>query len=284
MSSIVQLRRGPRDPRVFLPTCREEMAARGWSELDVLLVTGDAYVDHPSFGAAIIGRALEAKGFRVGIVAQPRWSSPEDVLVMGAPKLFVGVTAGNMDSMLNRLTAQKKLRSEDQYSPDGEVGKRPNRASIVYSNLCRQAFGALGRGVPIVLGGIEASLRRIAHYDYWEDHLRRSILLDAKADLLVFGMGERPVVEVARKLRDGVAIRDVRDVRGTAFVLRKGEWEALAAEPSRYVADGRVVVLPAWDEVKGAMTEPVAPSPSTATRFVRSPASASRPRKMRCFE
>jgi uncharacterized radical SAM protein YgiQ len=258
MSSTVQLRRGPRDPRNFLPTCREEMAARGWKELDVLLVTGDAYVDHPSFGMAIIGRALESKGFRVGIVAQPRWSSTEDLLVMGAPKLFVGVTAGNMDSMLNRLTAQKKLRSEDQYSPDGEVGKRPNRASIVYSNLCRQAFGSGGRSVPIVLGGIEASLRRIAHYDYWEDHLRRAILLDAKADLLIFGMGERPVVEVARKLRDGVAIRALRDVRGTAFVLRKGEWEALAAEPSRFVGDGRVVVLPSWEEVKGAMSEPAA--------------------------
>jgi uncharacterized radical SAM protein YgiQ len=233
------------------------MTARGWSELDVLIVTGDAYVDHPSFGASIIGRALESKGFRVGVVAQPRWSSPEameDLLVMGPPRLFVGVTAGNMDSMLNRLTAQKKLRSEDQYSPAGEVGKRPNRASIVYSNLCRQAFP----GTPIVLGGIEASLRRIAHYDYWEDQVRRAILLDSKADLLIFGMGERPVVEVAERLRGGAKIRELRDVRGTAYVLRKGEWETMAANPSRFVADGRVVVLPSWDDVKGALAEDAA--------------------------
>ncbi len=255
MSSPVQLRRSPRDPRAFLPTCREDLVARGWSELDVLLVTGDAYVDHPSFGAAIIGRALEARGLRVGVVAQPRWSSTEDLLAMGAPRLFVGVTAGNMDSMLNRLTAQKKLRSEDQYSPNGEVGKRPNRASIVYSNLCRQAFGAK---VPIVLGGIEASLRRIAHYDYWEDGIRRAILLDAKADLLIFGMGERPVVEVAERMRGGASIRDVGDVRGTASVLRRAEWEPLARHPSRFVGDGRVVVLPAWEEVKDALVDPAA--------------------------
>ncbi len=227
------------------------MAARGWDELDVLLVSGDAYVDHPSFGAAIIGRALEQRGFRVGIVAQPRWDRPDDLLVMGAPRLFVGVTAGNMDSMLNRLTAQKKLRSEDQYSPNGEINRRPNRATVVYSNLCRQAFP----GTPIVLGGIEASLRRIAHYDYWEDHVRRSILLDAKGDLLIFGMGERPVREVALKMRDLVktmsprdAIRSIRDVRGTAFVMRKGEWESL--EPSRYVTDGKTIILPAFEEVK----------------------------------
>ncbi|MGZ3451791.1 MAG: YgiQ family radical SAM protein [Polyangiales bacterium] len=243
MSSLIQLRR-KKDLRAFLPTSREEMEARGWSELDVLLVTGDAYVDHPSFGMAIIGRALESKGFRVGIVAQPRWDRPDDLLVMGRPKLFVGVTAGNMDSMLNRLTAQKKLRSEDQYSPDGEVGKRPNRATIVYSNLCRQAFP----GVPIVLGGIEASLRRIVHYDYWEDHVRRSILLDAKGDLLIFGMGERPVVEVAERLKNGESIKDLRDVRGTAHVLRKGEWEAI--EASRYVTDRKPIILPSFDEVK----------------------------------
>lgn len=227
------------------------MDARGWSELDVLIVSGDAYVDHPSFGAAIIGRALEQRGFRVGIVAQPRWDRPDDFLVMGAPRLFVGVTAGNMDSMLNRLTAQKKLRSEDQYSPNGEINRRPNRATVVYSNLCRQAFP----GTPIVLGGIEASLRRIAHYDYWEDHVRRSIILDAKADLLIFGMGERPVREVAIKMRELVktvspreAMRSIRDVRGTAFVMRKGEWETL--EPSKYVTDGKTVILPAFEEVK----------------------------------
>ncbi|MFI5301208.1 MAG: YgiQ family radical SAM protein [Polyangiales bacterium] len=260
MQSPVQLRRNSRDRRdlrAFLPTTRDELAARGWSQLDVLLVSGDAYVDHPSFAAAIIGRALEREGFKVGIVAQPRWnkvegmtSAVDDLLVMGAPKLFVGITAGNMDSMLNRLTAQKKLRSEDQYSPDGEVGKRPNRASMVYGNLCRQAFP----GVPLVLGGIEASLRRIAHYDYWEDQLRRSIVLDAKIDLLVFGMGERPVVEIAERLRKGEPINAIRDVRGTAFAMRKGEWEAIAAEPSRYVTDGKVVLLPSHDELKDLKT------------------------------
>jgi len=228
------------------------MDARGWRELDVLIVSGDAYVDHPSFGAAIIGRALEQRGLRVGIVAQPRWESTEDLLVMGAPRLFVGVTAGNMDSMLNRLTAQKKLRSEDQYSPNGEINKRPNRASIVYSNLCRQAFP----GVPIVLGGIEASLRRIVHYDYWEDQVRRSIVLDSKADLLIYGMGERPVREVGERMKklvdSGVApreaIRSLRDVRGTAFAMRKGEWENV--EPSRFVTDRKAVILPAFEEVR----------------------------------
>ena len=144
----------------FLPTNREEMRARGWEELDVLLVNGDAYVDHPAFGAALIGRFLEARGYKVGIVSQPDWRTPDDVLRMGRPRLFVGITAGNMDSMLNKLTAQKKVRSVDQYSPGGQTGLRPNRATIVYSNLCRQAFGP---DVPLVLGGIEASLRRIAH-------------------------------------------------------------------------------------------------------------------------
>jgi uncharacterized radical SAM protein YgiQ len=161
--SLVKLgkKKGP-DLRAFLPTTREEMEARGWDELDVLIVNGDAYVDHPAFGGALIGRFLEARGYRVGMIAQPRWDTPEDVSRMGAPRLFVGITAGNLDSMLNKLTAQKKVRSDDQYSPGGRTNMRPNRASIVYSNLCRQAFG---KDVPIVLGGIEASLRRIAHYD-----------------------------------------------------------------------------------------------------------------------
>ncbi|UQA55709.1 YgiQ family radical SAM protein [Polyangium aurulentum] len=244
--SLVQIRKSAnasaRDLRRFLPTTREEMAARGWSELDVLLVSGDAYVDHPAFGAAIIGRFLEARGFRVGIIAQPDWRSTDDLLRMGVPRLFVGITAGNMDSMLNKLTAQKKVRSEDQYSPGGRTGLRPNRASIVYGNLCRQAFP----GVPLVLGGIEASLRRIAHYDYWSDQVRRSVLLDAKADLLIFGMGERPVWEVADRLRRGEDIRALRDVRGTGFVMRKGEWEKI--EPSRFTSDGKTVILPSYEE------------------------------------
>ena len=245
--SLVSLRRNARAPardlKRFLPTCRDEMRARNWSELDVLLVSGDAYVDHPAFGVSLIGRFLEGRGFRVGIVAQPDWRTPDDIARMGKPRLFVGITAGNLDSMLNKLTAQKKVRSEDQYSPGGRTGRRPNRASIVYANLCRQALP----GVPIVLGGIEASLRRIAHYDYWSDQVRRSLLLDAKADLLVFGMGERPVWDIARRLAAGEPIGALRDIRGTAHVRNKGEWED--TEPSRYVGDGKAVVLPSFELV-----------------------------------
>lgn len=253
--SLVSLRKKGRGPpssrrngeegrrKRFLPTTAEELTERGWAELDILLVSGDAYVDHPAFGAPLIGRFLERRGFKVGLIAQPDWKSPDDVRRMGTPRLFIGITAGNLDSMLNKLTAQKKVRSEDQYSPGGRTGLRPNRASIVYGNLCRQALP----GVPIVLGGIEASLRRIAHYDYWSDQVRRSVLLDAKADLLVFGMGERPVWEIARRLDAGESVSDLRDVRGTAHVLRKGGWEHY--EPSRHVTDGRVVRLPSYEEV-----------------------------------
>lgn len=244
MSQLIKLRRGrDRERLEFLPTTREEMDARGWEQLDVLLINGDAYVDHPAFGAALIGRFLEARGYRVGIVSQPRWESVEDIARLGAPRLFVGITAGNLDSMLNKLTAQKKTRSEDQYSPGGRTGLRPNRATIVYANLARRAFA----NTPIVIGGIEASLRRIAHYDYWSEQVRRSILLDSKADLLVFGMGERPVWEVADRLAKGEPISALRDVRGTAHVRRKGEWEAL--ERSRYVHDGKVLWLPSYEEV-----------------------------------
>jgi uncharacterized radical SAM protein YgiQ len=253
MSSLVELRRKEAAPRskltAFLPTSREEMAARGWDALDVLIVNGDAYVDHPAFGGALIGRFLEGRGFRVGMVAQPRWDTPEDLLVMGAPRLFVGITAGNLDSMLNKLTAQKKVRSQDQYSPGGQTGLRPNRATIVYSNLARRAFP----GVPIVIGGIEASLRRIAHFDYWSEQVRRSILLDAKADLIIFGMGERPVWELAERLKRGERIERVRDLRGTGFALRKGEWEGLPK--SRFVVDKQPVWLPSYDELSADTPE-----------------------------
>ncbi|MFO0672877.1 MAG: hypothetical protein U0235_25225 [Polyangiaceae bacterium] len=231
----------------FLPTTREEMRARGWDELDILIVSGDAYVDHPAFGPVLIARFLEGRGYRVGIVAQPQWTSPEDVARMGRPRLFVGIAAGNLDSMLNKLTAQKKVRSEDQYSPGGRTGLRPNRATLVYSNLCRQAFP----GTPIVIGGIEASLRRIAHYDYWSDEVRRSILLDAKADLLVFGMGERAAWEIAQRLERGEKVAALTDVRGTAHVKKnRAEWEPLLAEQSRYVTDGKLLVLPSYDDVR----------------------------------
>jgi uncharacterized radical SAM protein YgiQ len=228
------------------------MDARGWDQLDILLVNGDAYVDHPAFGAALIGRFLEGRGFRVGMIAQPRWDAPDDLLRLGRPRLMVGITAGNLDSMLNKLTAQKKVRGEDQYSPGGRTNLRPNRASVVYANLCRQALP----GVPVVLGGIEASLRRIAHYDYWSDAVRRSVILDAKADLLIFGMGERPVWEVAERLRRGEKIQEIRGVRGTGHALRKGSWEDLPR--SRYVQDGHPVFLPSYEEVcadKAAFSE-----------------------------
>jgi uncharacterized radical SAM protein YgiQ len=230
----------------FLPMSREEMTQLGWDSCDIVLVTGDAYVDHPSFGMAVIGRMLENQGFRVGIIAQPKWDSPDDIARMGRPRLFVGVSAGNLDSMLNKLTAQKKTRSEDQYSPGGHPNMRPNRATLVYSNLCRQAFP----GLPVVLGGIESSLRRIAHYDYWSDSVRRSMLLDAKADLLVFGMGERPAWETARRLDAGETVDKLTDIRGTAHVKKnRRAWEPLLADQSKYVTDKKVVVLPSYEEV-----------------------------------
>jgi uncharacterized radical SAM protein YgiQ len=195
----------------------------------------------------LIARFLEARGYRVGLIAQPRWDSPEDIGRMGAPRLFVGISAGNLDSMLNKLTAQKKVRGEDQYSPGGSTNMRPNRATIVYSNLAKQAFP----GVPVVLGGIEASLRRIAHYDYWSDQVRRSILLDAKADLLVFGMGERPAWEIAKRLQAGERVTDLTDIRGTARVLQnRSVWEPIVRDrQSKFVRDGGVLVLPSYDEV-----------------------------------
>src|SRR5450432_2179818 len=244
--SLVELGRKRAPNAAFLPTTQGDLDARGIAQLDILIITGDAYVDHPAFGPVLIARFLEARGFKVGLIAQPNWHSPEDISRMGRPKLFVGVTAGNLDSMLNKLTAQKKMRGEDQYSPNGRTEARPNRASVVYSNLCRQAFP----GLPIVLGGIEASLRRIAHFDYWSESVRRSILLDAKADLLVFGMGERAAWEVARRLADGEPVSALTDVRGTAHVKNNpAEWQPIAAAPSRFVRAGKAVVLPSYEEL-----------------------------------
>ncbi|HEX5359707.1 MAG TPA: YgiQ family radical SAM protein [Fluviicoccus sp.] len=200
----------------FLPMSRAEMDQLGWDACDIIIVTGDAYVDHPSFGMAIIGRLLEAQGFRVGIIAQPDWNSAEPFKALGEPTLFFGVAAGNMDSMINRYTADRKIRSDDAYSPGGEGGRRPDRCSIVYAQRTREAYPH----VPIVMGGIEASLRRIAHYDYWQDKVRRSLLLDAKADILVYGNAERAIVEVAHRLAKGENIRDITDLRGTAFLRR----------------------------------------------------------------
>ncbi|MBD3893558.1 YgiQ family radical SAM protein [Hydrogenophaga sp.] len=203
----------------FLPMSRLEMEQLGWDSCDIVLVTGDAYVDHPSFGMAVVGRVLEAQGFRVGIIAQPDWHSADAFKALGRPNLFWGVTAGNMDSMINRYTADRKIRSDDAYTPGDVGGRRPDRAAIVYSQRCREAY----KDVPIVLGGIEASLRRIAHYDYWSDKVRRSIVVDSKCDLLLYGNAERALVEVAHRLAARQALEQITDVRGTAFVRRSGD-------------------------------------------------------------
>jgi uncharacterized radical SAM protein YgiQ len=204
-------------PATFLPTSRAEMAALGWSQCDIIIVTGDAYVDHPSFGMAIIGRVLEAQGFKVGIIAQPDWRNTGDFESLGAPRLFFGVTGGNMDSMVNRYTSERRVRSDDAYTPGGTGGKRPDRCVIVYSQRIREAF----KNIPIVIGGIEASLRRIAHFDYWSEQVRRSVLVDAKADLLVYGNAERQIGEIAQRLKAGTPISEITDLRGTAY-LRRG--------------------------------------------------------------
>jgi len=200
----------------FLPMSREEMDALGWDSCDIILVTGDAYVDHPSFGMAIVGRVLEAQGFRVGIIAQPDWHSTRDFSQLGKPNLFFGVTGGNMDSMVNRYTSDRRIRTDDAYTPGGVGGARPDRCVIVYSQRCREA----AKDVPIVIGGIEASLRRIAHFDYWSEKVRRSVLLDAKADLLVYGNAERQICEIAHRLARGEPIETINDLRGTAFVRK----------------------------------------------------------------
>jgi uncharacterized radical SAM protein YgiQ len=196
----------------YLPMSRAEMKVRGWDELDVLIITGDAYIDHPAFGAAVIGRVLEADGWRVGIIAQPDWTKPESLTVMGRPRLFCGITAGNLDSMLSHYTAARRKRKDDAYTPGGAVGKRPNLAGMVYTQLAKKAFP----GVVTVLGGIEASLRRTAHYDYWQDKLRPSILQDSKADLLVYGMGERAIREIARRM---AGQKPLDAIPGTARLL-----------------------------------------------------------------
>ncbi len=240
----------------FLPMTRAEMERLGWDSCDVILVTGDAYIDHPSFGMAIVGRLLEAQGFRVGIIAQPEWRDAQAFTALGKPNLFFGVTSGNMDSMVNRYTADRRLRHNDSYTPNGEGGKRPDRATIVYAQRAREAYP----DAPIVLGGIEASLRRIAHYDYWSDKVRRSILLDAKADLLLYGNAERALVEVAHRIAKRGIGQDFSDVRGVAF-LRNASlegWIEAHADDLDSAEEGRgekgenvVIRLPAFEQVAG---------------------------------
>jgi uncharacterized radical SAM protein YgiQ len=217
----------------YLSINRQDLVDRGWDELDIIFVSGDAYVDHPAWAAALLGRFLEQHGFRVGIIAQPDWHKLEDIRKLGQPRLFFAVSAGNMDSMVNHYTADKKRRSEDLYSPGGQTGLRPDRASIVYTNLIRQAYP----GVPVILGGVEPSLRRLAHYDYWSDQVRRSLLVDSKADLLVYGMGEYPILEIARYLKSGKDIHYLTNLRGSSYLSKTLPETALE--------------LPAYEIVKG---------------------------------
>jgi uncharacterized radical SAM protein YgiQ len=220
-----------------LPTSRAEMKRRGWDEVDVLFVTGDAYVDHPAFAMGILSRVLEAAGYRVAILTQPDWRSADAWRQFGPPRLFVGISAGNMDSMINHYTANKKVRNDDAYSPGGQIGLRPDRATIPYCQRAREAFP----GVPIIAGGVEASLRRLAHYDYWSDTVRRAIMLDAKADLVVFGMGEHQIVTIANRLAAGESVKDLRDMRGVAYALGASESQSPPAD---------AIVLPSYEEIK----------------------------------
>ncbi|NCP03629.1 MAG: YgiQ family radical SAM protein, partial [Deltaproteobacteria bacterium] len=216
----------------FLPICRTDLKARGWNELDVLFISGDAYIDHPSFGTALLARLLQGAGYRVGIIAQPDWKNPEAFQVMGRPRLFAAISAGAMDSMVNHYTAAKKIRHDDAYSPGGVAGLRPNRAVIAYTAAVK---GAL-KGIPTVIGGIEASLRRLAHYDYWSDQVRRSILVDSKADLLVYGMAETALLELCRRLSAGEKMAQITNLRGTALISKEAVSEA--------------VELPTYEEVQ----------------------------------
>lgn len=268
-----------------------EVAARGWDAVDVVFVTGDAYVDHPSFAMALLGRLLEAEGFRVAILSQPDWHSCEAWRTFGRPRLCFAVSAGNMDSMLNHYTANRKVRNDDAYSPDGEIGRRPDRATLAYCQRAREAY----KGVPIIAGGIEASLRRLAHYDYWSDKVRRSILLDAKPDLLVFGMGERPLIEIVQRLSAGQTVRDLRDIRGVAYRLGASEAndecgmknaecrdsQPIADDPSSIHHSSFIThhsaTLPSYEEVSAdkaafaAMTRTIheETNPNTARRLVQ---------------
>jgi uncharacterized radical SAM protein YgiQ len=231
-----------------LPMTMDEARERGWDELDVVFVTGDAYIDHPSFAMAILGRVLEAAGFRVGIVSQPDWQSCADWQQFGRPRLFFGISAGNMDSMINHYTANRKVRNDDAYSPGGRIGRRPDRATLAYCQRAREAY----KGVPVIAGGVEASLRRLAHYDYWSDKVRRSILLDCKADLVVFGMGEESILEIARRMDAGQSVKDLRDMRGVAYALGASEKPPEDA-----------LVLPSYDEVCASK-----PAFAEATRMI----------------
>lgn len=228
--------------RDFLPVSAADLRRRGWDQVDVVFVTGDAYIDHPSFAMALLGRVLEAAGYRVAILAQPAWDTVDPFLELGAPRLFWAVSAGNMDSMINHYTAGRKVRNADAYSPGGAIGRRPDRATNVYVQRCREANKRLGSRAPVVAGGVEASLRRLAHYDYWSDHVRPSVLLSSKADLVVHGMGEAPILEIARRLDAGETVTDLRDMRSVAWLAGRKEKDQLPWQSA--------TVLPSFEEVK----------------------------------
>ncbi len=277
----------------FLPMSRKEMDKLGWDSCDIILVVGDAYVDHPSFGMAVVGRMLESQGFRVGIIAQPDWNSKDAFMALGKPNLFFGVSAGNMDSMINRYTADKKLRHDDAYTPNNEGGKRPDRAVLVYSQRCKEAY----KDVPVVIGGIEASLRRIAHYDYWQEKVRRSILFDAKAEILIYGNAERPLVEVAHRLAAGETFETMQDIRGTAVIRKEplpgwrgvdstaidkvgkidpipnpyGADDVGCSSYSEFAKEGIDLTKPVEVEAKPIMVQPAKPKPWEQT-YVKLPA------------
>ena len=221
--------------KLELPMSMDEARDRGWDELDVVFITGDGYIDHPSFAMAILGRTLEAAGFRVGIVSQPDWRNCDDWRRFGRPRLFFGISAGNMDSMINHYTANRKVRNSDAYSPGGRIGLRPDRATLSYCHRAREAF----KGVPVIAGGVEASLRRLAHYDFWGDNVRKSILLDSKADLVCYGMGENPIVEIAQRLDAGESVKDLRDMRGVAYVAG-----------AKDIVPDDAIALPSFEEVR----------------------------------
>ena len=257
----------------FLPTTREEMDTLGWDSCDIIIVTGDAYVDHPSFGMAVIGRMLESQGFRVGIISQPNWHSKDEFMSLGKPNLFYGVTAGNMDSMINHYTAERRIRSDDAYTAGDIGGKRPDRAVTVYTQRCKESY----KDVPVIIGGIEASLRRIAHYDYWSDKVKRSVIFDAKADILVYGNAERPLVEIAHRIAAGDDVKTMIDIRGTAVIQKTPlpGWKGVDSSqldqlgkidpiPNPYVVeDTACATKPAEkdDEVKVVKLQPAKPKP-----------------------
>jgi uncharacterized radical SAM protein YgiQ len=237
----------------YLPMSRAEMDILGWDSCDIIIVTADAYVDHPSFGMAVVGRLLEAQGFRVGIIAQPAWDSAEPFKALGEPNLFFGVTGGNMDSLINRYTADLRIRSDDAYTPNAEAGKRPDRSVIVYSQRCREAY----YNTPIVIGGIEASLRRIAQYDYWSDQVRQSILIDSNADILLFGNAERALVELAHQVAAGKAVDEINNLRGTAIIKREMPLGWTEIDSTRIDWPGRIDQIPnPYDVPHDQISEP----------------------------